>query len=89
MRDVSEKAQREGEGINPTHTQPGDRRRWVVSTTIRLLKPQERPGGELDDTENLAPPRFNSRTVQHVVSCCTDYAIVAIPRFGTQFNCSQ
>jgi hypothetical protein len=36
-------AQRGGGGITPTHSQPGTKR-WVVSTTLRLLYPQDKPG---------------------------------------------
>ena len=37
-------AQIGGGSIAPTHSQSGSRRRWVVSTTLRLLYSEERPG---------------------------------------------
>jgi hypothetical protein len=60
------KTQRGDGGITPTHSQPGTRRRWVVSTTIQPLYPRERPstycvggwvdlGAGLDPTEILSP----------------------------------
>ena len=58
---------------------------WVVNTTPRPLYPRERPGtdcivGWLDLRDGLdgcrkfrPPPGFDSRTVQSVASCCTDW----------------
>jgi hypothetical protein len=69
--DTPMQAQVGGEGIAPTHSQSGNRRRWVVSTTLRPLYPRERPGTHciegwmglgagLDGTEILAPTGIES-----------------------------
>ena len=63
---------------------------WVVNSTHRPLYPRERdpvpiviggwvgaPGQVWAGAENLAPPEFDPRTVQPVVSLYTDYAIPA------------
>jgi hypothetical protein len=33
-----------GGGIDPTNSQPGTVRTWMVSTALRLIYSQERPG---------------------------------------------
>ena len=70
-------------GTAPTHSQP-DTRRLVVSTTLRSLYPQERPGthctgGWTGLGAGLAPPGFDPRTIQPLASCYTDCAIPAAP----------
>ena len=41
---MSMQAQRGGEGTAQTYTQPGTRKRWAISTTLRPLYPQKRYG---------------------------------------------
>ena len=61
---------------------------WVVNATLRPFYPGERPGtyciggwvgsrDGLDGAENLAPPGFDPRTVQPVISRYSDCAIPA------------
>jgi hypothetical protein len=77
-----------GGGFAPTHSQLDTRRGWMVSTTLQLFYPRERPltqctggrvglGTGLDGTENLTPSGFDPRTVQLVAGCYTAYAIPA------------
>jgi hypothetical protein len=65
-------AQRRGGGMVTTHSQPGTRRRWAVSTTLRLLYFREKdpvpivqdavwaPRQVWTDAENLAPTGIQS-----------------------------
>ena len=64
-------ARRGGGGRAPTHSQPGARKRWVVSRTLRPLYPQEKLGTHctggwmglgngLAGTKNLAPTCIRS-----------------------------
>jgi hypothetical protein len=59
--------------IAPTHSLPGTRRRWVVSTILQPHYPQQGPsnhctggwmglGVGLDGTKNLTPPGFDPWT---------------------------
>jgi hypothetical protein len=56
-------AERGGGRIAPTHSKPGSRR-WVVSTTLRLLYSQERPiiqkagcaSGPVWTAQKISPP---------------------------------
>jgi len=77
--DMFMQAHREGGGIGPTNSQPPTGRRWVVSTMLWPLNPQERPithctegwvglQAGLDSTENLSTPGFNFQTIQPVMS---------------------
>jgi hypothetical protein len=76
-------AQRGGGGLVSNHSQPGIRRGWVVSTTLRPLYPRRNTryhctGGwmgplvGLDVMENLRPTGIRSRTVQPVESRYTE-----------------
>ena len=82
-RDMSVQAPRGGGGTAPTHSQPGNRRRWVISMTLRPLYPREEPGTHcrggwvglgagLGGMENLTPPGFDAWTVQPIASRQTD-----------------
>ena len=62
---MPKQAQRGGGGILPAHSQPGTRRRWLISKTFRLIYHSESPSTQytegwagprarLDGTENLA-----------------------------------
>jgi hypothetical protein len=84
--DMPVKAQSGGRSVVPTHSQPGDSIRWVVSTTLRPFYPHERSGihctgvrvslgASLDGTGSLSSPGFNPRTVQSVANHYTDCAI--------------
>jgi hypothetical protein len=42
-RDMPRQAESGGGGIDPTHSLPGARRKWVVSTTLWPLYPQKDP----------------------------------------------
>jgi hypothetical protein len=86
--DILMQAHREGGGIAPTHSQTPTGRRWVVSTMLWPLNPQERPITHctegwvglqvgLDSTENLSTPGFNFQAIQPVVSCYTIYILAA------------
>lgn len=72
-----------GEGVVPTHSQPGTSKRWVVSTTPCLFylgKNKEsivqRTGWALGivwtTTRNSCAPGFDARTVLPVTSCYID-----------------
>ena len=72
-----------------THSQPGARRKWVISITLQPLYPRERElvpivqktGWTLASVwtaRKISPlPGFDPRTVQPVASRYTDYAISA------------
>ena len=79
-----------GGGANaPSHSQPGTRRRWVVTTMLRPIYPWERLGthctggwvglgASLDGHEkSRPPPGFGPGTVRPVAIHCTDYTIPA------------
>jgi hypothetical protein len=80
-------ARRGGENIAATHSKPGIRRRWVVSTALRLFytgktryplyRRLSRPRGGLDSTKISPLPGFNTRTVQPMASRHTDWATPA------------
>ena len=58
-------AQRGGEGVDAAHSQPGTRRRWVLSIKLRRLWEILGThwvvlGTSLDITENLAPKGIRS-----------------------------
>ena len=77
-------AQRVGRGIALLFHDRGTRRGWVVSSTPRphfthwkdpvpiLQEAEWAPGPVWRGAENLSPPAFDPRTVQHVVSRYTD-----------------
>lgn len=70
-------------GTAPTHQQPDNRRRWVISITLRPFYLLERSGtycrggcvglgAGLGGTDNLTPPGFDVWTVQLIASRQTD-----------------
>jgi hypothetical protein len=72
-------AQRGGGGIAPTHSQPGTRRSWVISTVPWPLNPQDSPsthctgvwvGTSLDGMENLTTLGFDPQISQPIASGC-------------------
>jgi len=83
-------AQRVGRGIALLFHDRGTRRGWVVSSTSRLhFTPGKTrypfyrrlggPQGRSGRAENLVPTGIRSRTVQTVVSRCTDWATRPTP----------
>ena len=63
--DTPMQAQSAGEGIARIHLQPGSTRRWVDSTALRHLYPQERPG--------------NYCTVLHYAAITSSPAFLSLP----------
>ena len=93
--DVPVEVERGGGGIAPTHSQPGTRRRWVVSTTFRRLYLRERPstrctrgwlgfGAGLDSTVNLDRGSIPGLPVR--AGHCNDHDMLAAIRIYNCFN---
>jgi hypothetical protein len=77
---MPKQAQQFGGGTASNNSQPSIRRKWVVSTSLQPLYPQERPGsfytGGWVQKASL-PQEFDRQAVCSVASCYTDFTTPA------------
>jgi len=93
-------AQRVGRGIALLFHDRGTRMGWVISSTPRPhFTPRKDPvpilqeagwaPGSVGWVENLVPTGFRSRTIQPVVSRCTDWATRPTSKYSVSQNLCQ
>jgi len=90
-----------GGGIDPTHLQSSTRRKWVVSTMLRLLYPKKKtwyplyrrvdgPQGRSGQVQTISrPPGLDPQTIQPVASHYADWAVLDHAVISSQYYIIQ